>query len=82
MVTADQVRQFIAAGLDCTHLEVEGDGHHFYATVVSEAFAGKRLVDRHRMVKEVIKTRLLNNEIHALSIVKAQTPDEWSGQQG
>lgn len=82
MVTAEQVKQFIAAGLDCTHLEVEGDGQHFYATVVSDAFAGKRLVDRHRMVKEVIKTRLLNNEIHALSIVKAQTPDEWSGQKG
>jgi acid stress-induced BolA-like protein IbaG/YrbA len=82
MVTADQVKQFIASGLDCTFLEVEGDGQHFYATVVSAAFAGKRLVDRHRMVKEVIKTRLLNNEIHALSIVKAQTPDEWSGQQG
>jgi acid stress-induced BolA-like protein IbaG/YrbA len=81
MVTADQVKQFIAAGLDCTHLHVEGDGQHFYATVVSEAFAGKRLVDRHRMVKEVIKARLLNNEIHALSIVKAQTPAEWSGQQ-
>ncbi|MBV8045994.1 MAG: BolA/IbaG family iron-sulfur metabolism protein [Paludibacterium sp.] len=82
MVTAEQVKQYIAAGLDCSHLDVEGDGHHFYATVVSEAFAGKRLVDRHRLIKEVIKTRLLNNEIHALSIVKAQTPEEWQKQQG
>ncbi|BEV72823.1 MULTISPECIES: BolA family protein [unclassified Paludibacterium] len=82
MVTAEQVKQYIAAGLDCTHLEVEGDGHHFYATVVAEAFAGKRLVDRHRMVKEVIKSRLDSNEIHALSIVKAKTPDEWQQQQG
>jgi len=82
MVTAQQVKQYIAAGLSCTHLEVEGDGQHFYATVVSESFAGKRLVDRHRLIKEVIKTRLLNNEIHALSIVKAQTPDEWTKQQG
>ncbi|TDR70540.1 BolA family protein [Paludibacterium purpuratum] len=82
MVTAEQVKQYIAAGLDCTHLDVEGDGHHFYATVVSDAFSGKRLVDRHRLIKEVIKARLLNNEIHALSIVKAQTPDEWRQQQG
>jgi acid stress-induced BolA-like protein IbaG/YrbA len=82
MVTALQVKQYIAAGLDCTHLEVDGDGQHFYAVVVSEAFAGKRLIDRHRMVKEIIKDRLLNNEIHALSIVKAMTPDEWIKQQG
>jgi acid stress-induced BolA-like protein IbaG/YrbA len=82
MVTAEQVKQYIAAGLSCTHLEVEGDGHHFYATVVSEDFAGKRLVDRHRLIKEVVKTRLLNNEIHALSIVKALTPDEWTKLQG
>ena len=82
MATTEQVKQYIAAGLDCTHLEVEGDGHHFYAVVVSEAFAGKRLIDRHRLVKEVIKQQLQSNEIHALSIVKAQTPDEWAKQQG
>lgn len=82
MITAEQVKQYIAAGLSCTHLEVEGDGQHFYTTVVSEAFAGKRLVDRHRLIKEVVKTRLLNNEIHALSIVKAMTPDEWTKLQG
>lgn len=82
MVTSEQVKQYIAAGLSCTHLQVEGDGQHFYATVVSEEFAGKRLVDRHRLIKEVVKTRLLNNEIHALSIVKAMTPDEWNKLQG
>jgi acid stress-induced BolA-like protein IbaG/YrbA len=82
MMTPEQVKHYIAAGLSCTHLEVEGDGQHFYATVVCEAFAGKRLVDRHRLITDVVKTRILNNEIHALSIVKALTPDEWSKQQG
>ncbi|WP_159879796.1 MULTISPECIES: BolA/IbaG family iron-sulfur metabolism protein [Aquitalea] len=82
MISAEQVKQYIAAGLQCSHLEVEGDGHHFYATVVSQDFAGKRLIDRHRLVKEVIATRLASNEIHALSIVKAATPDEWEKLQG
>jgi acid stress-induced BolA-like protein IbaG/YrbA len=82
MVTAEQVKNYIAAGMHCSHIEVEGDGQHFYAKVVSPDFEGKRLVDRHRMVKEAIKARLLNNEIHALSIVKAMTPDEWEKQQG
>jgi len=82
MMTSEQVKQYIAAGLNCTHLEVEGDGHHFYATVVSPEFSGKRLIDRHRLVKEVIASRLASNEIHALSIVKAATPDEWEKLQG
>jgi acid stress-induced BolA-like protein IbaG/YrbA len=82
MVSAQQVEQYIAAELNCTHLAVEGDGQHFFATVVSEAFAGKRLLARHRLINDIVKTRLLNNEIHALSIVKALTPDEWAGQQG
>jgi len=82
MVTAEQVRQYIAAGLPCTHLEVEGDGHHFYAVVVSPEFADKRLIERHRMIKEVLGTRIQNNEIHALSIQKAATPEEWEKHQG
>ena len=36
--TPEQVRQYIADGLPCTHVEVEGDGSHFYATIVSDAF--------------------------------------------
>jgi acid stress-induced BolA-like protein IbaG/YrbA len=82
MVTPELVQQYIAAGLDCTHIAVEGDGHHFYAQIVSPAFAGKRLIERHRIVMEVVKSRLQSNEIHALSIVKALTPDEWDKQQG
>jgi len=82
MVTPELVEQYIAAGLDCTHIAVEGDGHHFYAQIVSPAFAGKRLIERHRIVMEVVKSRLQSNEIHALSIVKALTPDEWEKQQG
>ncbi|UTH76122.1 BolA family protein [Chromobacterium sp. IIBBL 290-4] len=81
-MTEQQVQQYIEAGLDCAYIKVEGDGHHFYATVVSAAFEGKRLIDRHRMVKEVIASRLASNEIHALSIVKAATPDEWAKLQG
>lgn len=77
MVTAEQIKQYIIAGLPCTYIEVNGDGHHFYATIVSEQFINKRLLERHRLVKEAIKSHLHSNEIHALSIVKALTPDEY-----
>ena len=35
--TPELVKSYIAAGLDCSHLEVEGDGQHFTAVIVSPA---------------------------------------------
>jgi len=49
-MNAEQLRSIIAAGLPCTHLEVDGDGRHWSAVVVSEAFAGLRLIARHQKV--------------------------------
>ena len=76
--TPEQVKSYISEKLSCTHLEVEGDGQHFYATIVSSEFAGKRLVQRHQMVYAALGDRM-KAEIHALSI-KAFTPDEFAAQ--
>ena len=73
--TPELVRSYIAAGLDCTHLEVEGDGQHFNAIIVSNAFAGKRLVQRHQLVYAALGDRM-RAEIHALSM-KTLTPEEF-----
>ncbi len=73
--TPEDVKQYIAAGLACEHLAVEGDGQHFYATIVSEAFAGKRPIQRHQLVYAVLGDRM-KAEIHALSM-KTLTPAEW-----
>jgi acid stress-induced BolA-like protein IbaG/YrbA len=74
--TPQQVREFIAAGLPCTHLEVEGDGRHFFATIVSAAFEGLPRVRRHQRVYEVLGDRM-REQIHALSM-KTLTPAEFS----
>jgi acid stress-induced BolA-like protein IbaG/YrbA len=71
MVTPELVKQYIEAGLACSHLSVSGDGAHFDAVIVSPLFSGKRLVERHR----------LGDEIHALSM-KTLSPEEWAEQQG
>jgi len=76
--TTQQVREFIAAGLPCEHLEVEGDGRHFFATIVSGAFAGKSRVARHQQVYAALGDRM-REQIHALSM-KTLTPAEWSAQ--
>ncbi len=76
--TPEQVKSYISEKLPCTHLEVEGDGQHFYATIVSPEFAGKRLVQRHQLVYAALGDRM-KAEIHALSI-KAFTPNEFATQ--
>ncbi|GAA4032181.1 BolA family protein [Actimicrobium antarcticum] len=74
--TPELVKNYIAAGLDCTHVDVEGDGQHFKAVIVSEAFAGKRLIQRHQIVYAALGDRM-REEIHALSM-KTLTPEEFA----
>lgn len=74
--TATDVRDFIAAGLKCAHLEVEGDGRHFFATIVSPEFQGKTRVARHQQVYAALGDRM-REQIHALSM-KTLTPAEWA----
>jgi acid stress-induced BolA-like protein IbaG/YrbA len=71
----DDVKQFIAAGLDCAHLEVEGDGQHFFATIVAADFDGKTRVQRHQRVYAALGDRM-RAQIHALSM-KTLSPAEW-----
>ena len=76
MVNPESTQHDIAAGLDCTHLEVSGDGHHFEAIVVSAAFAGKSRIQQHQLVFATLGDRM-RAEIHALSL-KTFTPDTWA----
>jgi Predicted transcriptional regulator, BolA superfamily len=73
--TPEQVRQYIAQGLECEHLDVQGDGSHFDAVIVSKAFEGKRLIQRHQMVYAALGDRM-KAEIHALSM-RTLTPEEF-----
>jgi acid stress-induced BolA-like protein IbaG/YrbA len=76
--TPELIHGYIENGLDCTHLEVEGDGQHFSAVIVSNAFAGKSRIQRHQIVYGALGDRM-REEIHALSM-KTLTPDEYATQ--
>ena len=78
-MTAEILRELIVEALPCTHLVVQGDGRHWFATVVSEAFAGKRPIARHQLVYAALGNRLQTDEVHALSM-KTLTPEEWAQQ--
>lgn len=76
-MNAELLQSIIAAGLACEHLAVEGDGRHWYATVVSAEFEGKRLLARQRLVYATLGERIKTDEVHALSM-KTYTPTEWA----
>ena len=77
--TVDEVRRYIANGLACDHLEVDGDGRHFFATIVSADFEGRNRVARHQRVYQALGDRM-REQIHALSM-KTLTPAEWAAAQ-
>mgnify|MGYP002784873819 FL=1 len=74
--TAADVQGYIAQGLACAHLEVEGDGRHFFATIVSAEFEGLPRVRRHQRVYAALGDRM-REQIHALSM-KTLTPAEYA----
>ena len=78
-MTAQQLQALIAAGLNCTHLEVDGDGRHWNAVVVCQAFEGLRPIARHQKVYATLGARMHTDEVHALSM-KTYTPAEWAAQ--
>ena len=78
-MTADQLETIIAGQLPCQHLSVEGDGRHWYATIVSSQFEGLRLIQRHQKVYATLGQKMQTDEVHALSM-QTYTPSEWAHQ--
>lgn len=72
------------------HCEVVDESHmhsvppgaesHFKVTVVSEAFEGRRLLERHRAVNAALAEEL-GGPVHALAL-HTLTPEEWFGRGG
>ena len=77
----EHIKQLILAGMACDYLELDGDGQHFQAVVVSSEFVGKNRVQRQQRVYQTLKEKLATGELHALSF-KTMTPEEWSAQRG
>jgi acid stress-induced BolA-like protein IbaG/YrbA len=74
MITPENVKAFIQDGLECEHIEVEGDGRHFDAVIVSKAFEGIGMLQQQRLVFQKLGNKM--DVIHALSL-KTFTPEQW-----
>jgi acid stress-induced BolA-like protein IbaG/YrbA len=75
LIDPEQIKSWIEGGLACDHVQVDGDGHHFEAVIVSPAFRGKSRVQQHQLVYAALGERM-RAEIHALSM-KTFTPEDW-----
>lgn len=76
MVTPESIKTHIETALPCELVQVEGDGHHFNAIIVSAEFRGKNMVQQHQLVYRALGDRM-KQEIHALSM-KTLTPEQWA----
>lgn len=76
-MTAEELKAIITANLNCSVCELDGDGRHWTATIVSAEFEGKRAIQRHQRVYATLGAKMHTDEVHALSM-KTYTPAEWA----
>ena len=67
VVTPEELKDRIEAGIPGARAEVTGDGRHFQARVAGDAFAGLSRLAQHRLVYDVFGDEV-GDRIHALSI--------------
>ena len=80
MFSPDEIQQAVEHAFPGSQAKVRdltGGGDHFELLLVSSAFEGKGLVERHRMVYAALGPAV-GNEIHALAL-KTLTPGEAKG---
>ena len=71
----EDIAALIKAGVPDCEIEMDGDGTHFTAIIVSDEFAGKNMVQQHQLVYRALGDKM-GTDIHALSI-QTFTPEEW-----
>lgn len=73
---ADDIAAMIREGIEGAEVEIvdlAGDGDHYKAVVIAEAFRGVPRVKQHQMVYAALKGRM-GGELHALAL-ETRTPD-------
>ncbi|MGD7033405.1 BolA family protein [Methylotuvimicrobium buryatense] len=58
------------------HIGAQSGGGHYHVTIVSEAFEGKTLVQRHQLIYKALGD-MMKQQIHALGI-NAMSPSEYT----
>ena len=90
MNTQTTIESKLTEALSPLHLEVSNESHmhnvpegsesHFRVVAISEKFAGKSLLARHRLINQLLKQEL-ESGVHALAL-HTMTPEEWFAKGG
>ncbi|KTD23595.1 regulator of penicillin binding proteins and beta lactamase transcription (morphogene) [Legionella lansingensis] len=90
MSRQDRIITLINGALDAAHLSVEnesskhhvplGSETHFKVLVVSDAFKGMTMINRHRKINSLLDDELKTG-LHALTL-HLYTPEEWQQRNG
>jgi len=74
-MAAEDIARMIKERFPDAEIRIEdlaGDGNHYAATVISEAFRGKSRVEQHQMVYDALRGNM-GGVLHALAL-KTATP--------
>lgn len=83
LLEPEEVKSMLEAAIPGAEVAVKdltGTRDHYKVLIVSGAFEGKILLERHQMVNEALKEPL-KGPIHALTI-EAYTPAQWQAKRG
>lgn len=71
----DDIKIKILEGIPDAKIELDGDGYHFEAVIISQAFKGLNKIKRSQLVYGILNSWISSGELHAISF-KTMTPDE------
>ena len=76
MADLDELTQLIETALPGAAVQIvdQGGGDHLAASIVAPQFAGKSLIQQHRMVYAAVQDRFDDGSIHALAL-KTRAPE-------
>ncbi len=78
MISSEALATYIQKAMpdaSVTVTDKTGTQDHLAVQVISDAFKGKNLLDRHRMIYQALDEPMKDGRIHALEI-RAETNDE------
>ncbi|HHM04843.1 MAG TPA: BolA/IbaG family iron-sulfur metabolism protein [Gammaproteobacteria bacterium] len=71
----DDIKRMIVTGLPGAEVHITGDGRHFEAQIIHDDFAGKTMLQQHKMVYATLGDKM-GGDIHALSM-RTYTREQW-----
>lgn len=78
MITPEALAQYVRQSMPDAQVTVTdrtGTMDHLKVVIVSDAFQGKTLLDRHRLIYQALDAPMKDGRIHALELT-ARTTDE------